>query len=144
MSNTGLSPRHLALVAIGGAVGTSARWGLLEATAGPDGGAAGPVLLANLVGCGLLGLLLSPTRGGGIGRSARLLAGAGFCGGLTTFSTFAVEVAGALRDGDPSGAIGYTAFSVAGGLAAFLLGRLIGDRINRTPTAGPTTGGAPC
>ena len=144
MSSIDLLPRHLVLVAIGGAVGTSARWGLLEATAGPDGGSAGPVLFANLLGCGLLGLLLGPPQDGGISRSARLLAGAGFCGGLTTFSTFAVEVARALRDGYLSGAVGYTVLSVAGGLVVFLLGRVIGGRINRTPTAEPTTGGAQC
>ena len=84
--------------------------------------------MANLVGCGLLGLLVGAARTRGVGRTTRLLVGAGFCGGLTTFSTFAVEVAAALRDGDPSGAVGYTVLSVAGGLAAFLLGRSIGRR----------------
>ena len=33
---------------------------------------------------------------------------------LTTFSTFAVEVAGALRSEDLSGAFGYTVLSVVG------------------------------
>ena len=84
--------------------------------------------MANLVGCGLLGLLVGAARTRGVGRTTRLLVGAGFCGGLTTFSTFAVEVAAALRDADPSGAVGYTVLSVAGGLAAFLLGRSIGQR----------------
>ena len=123
-----LPPRDLLLVAVGGAVGASARWGLLESTAGSNGGPAGPILLANLVGCGLLGLLVGAARTRGVGRTTRLLVGAGFCGGLTTFSTFAVEVAAALRDADPSGAVGYTVLSVAGGLAAFLLGRSIGRR----------------
>jgi len=123
-----LPPRDLFVVAFGGAVGASARWALLEATAGPDGGSAGPVLLANLVGCGLLGLLVGAAQGRSKGRTTHLLVGAGFCGGLTTFSTFAVEVAAALRDADPSGAIGYTVLSVAGGLTAFLLGRSIGQR----------------
>ena len=123
-----LSPRDLFVVAIGGVVGASARWALLEATAGSDGGSAGPVLLANLVGCGLLGLLVGVARGKSVGRTTRLLVGAGFCGGLTTFSTFAVEVAAALRDADPAGAVGYTVLSVAGGLTVFLLGRSIGRR----------------
>jgi len=126
-----LPTRDLLLVAVGGAVGASARWGLLESTVGSDGGRAGPILLANLVGCGLLGLLVGAARTRGVGRTTRLLVGAGFCGGLTTFSTFAVEVAAALRDADPSGAVGYTVLSVAGGLAAFLLGRSIGQRSGR-------------
>ena len=103
---------------IGGVIGAAARWGLLEATAATDDSPAGPVLLANLVGCGLLGLLL----GRGVASSTRLLAGVGFCGGLTTFSTFAVEVAEALRTSDASGALGYTVLSVGGGLATFWVG----------------------
>jgi len=122
-----LSARDLALVAGGGAIGAAVRWGLMETTAGTDGGLAGPVLLANLVGCGLLGLIL----GRGVGRSARLLVGAGLCAGLTTFSTFAVEVAHLLRDADPSGAASYAALSVVGGLVLYLLGRKIGETMTR-------------
>ena len=125
-----LPPRDLALVAAGGAIGAAARWVMLEATTGTGDGPAGPVLLANLVGCGLLGLLL----GRGVGSSTRLLVGAGFCGGLTTFSTFAVEVAEALRGSDVAGAIGYTVLSVVGGLATFLLGRTTGR------ATGPSSG----
>jgi len=123
----GPSVRELALVAVGGVIGAATRWGLLEATAGADGGPAGPVLLANLMGCGLLGLLL----GRGVASSTRLLAGVGFCGGLTTFSTFAVEVAEALRASDAAGAFGYAVLSVGGGLATFLLGRMTGRAILR-------------
>jgi len=83
------------------------------------------VLLANLLGCGLLGLLL----GRGVGSSTSLLVGSGLCGGLTTFSTYAVEVAKALRASNPSGAFGYTMLTVGGGLTAFLLGRMIGRSI---------------
>ena len=54
----GPSVQEIALVVIGGVIGAAARWGLLEATASTDDSPAGPVLLANLVGCGLLGLLL--------------------------------------------------------------------------------------
>lgn len=123
MSDTGLpTPRDVAFVAAGGAVGAAVRWALVEATAGPDGGIAGPVLLANVVGCAVLGLLV----GRGVAGRPRLLFGVGLCGGLTTFSTFAVEVAGALRNEDLSGAVGYTVLSVVGGLGAFVLGRRTG------------------
>ena len=123
MSGTGLPTlRDMAFVAAGGAVGASIRWALLEATADPDGGVAGPLLLANVVGCAFLGLLV----GRGVAGSPRLLLGVGLCGGLTTFSTFAVEVAHALRIEDLSGAVGYTVLSVVGGLGAFALGRRTG------------------
>ncbi|MEC8998818.1 MAG: CrcB family protein [Actinomycetota bacterium] len=124
------SARELAFVAVGGAVGAAARWALIEATAGSDGGVAGPVLLANVVGCAVLGLLL----GRGVAGSARLLLGVGLCGGLTTFSTFAVEVADALRTDDLPGAIGYTVLSVVGGLCAFVLGRQTGRATTKAPS----------
>ena len=130
----GPSVQEIALVVIGGVIGAAARWGLLEATAATDDNPAGPVLLANLVGCGLLGLLL----GRGVASSTRLLAGVGFCGGLTTFSTFAVEVAEALRTSDASGALGYTVLSVGGGLATFLLGRMTGRAILRGQPTEPS------
>ena len=123
MPTTGTpTSRDLLLVALGGTVGAAGRWAIVEATSGPDGAVAGPVLLVNLVGCGLLGLLL----GHGVGRSAHRLLGAGLCGGLTTFSTFAVEVAVGLRDGDTYGAVAYALLSVFGGLAALALGRQVG------------------
>lgn len=116
------------LVAAGGAVGAMARWALVEVTAGTDASLAGPVLLANLIGCAVLGVLL----GSRTSHSANRLIGMGFCGGLTTFSTFSVEVARALRDGNPSGGIVYAVLSVTGGLLIFSVGRKIGRATSRS------------
>ena len=108
------------MVALGGAAGAVARWALLAAAISPQ--FPWPTLLVNLVGCGLLGLL--------IGRRARpstlLLVGTGLCGGLTTFSTFAVEVADLLRHAELVLGFTYLAASVVGGLAAFRGGRNAG------------------
>ena len=101
----------LLLVAIGGTIGTGLRWAVLEAT--PESVFPWPVLVVNLVGCALLGALLGP----GTPRSTRLLVGTGLCGGLTTFSTFAVEVAQLFRTNDPYIAVAYIMASVFGGLS---------------------------
>ncbi len=69
-------------VALGGGLGAALRY----LTAHWRGAAVG-TLVVNLVGSALLGWLV----GRGISDSALLFAGAGFCGGLTTFSAFAVH-----------------------------------------------------
>ena len=112
--------RGLPLVAVGGAAGAVARWALLAAATPPQ--FPWPTLLVNLVGCGLLGILMGRlTR-----PSTLLLVGTGLCGGLTTFSTFAVEVADLLRHDDGVLGLAYLAASLVGGLAAFRGGRSAG------------------
>ena len=86
----------LLAVAVGGAAGSLARWGLLVQT-GEDAST------LTLFGLNVFGSLL---LGGVIAHRERLshevfaLLGTGFAGGLTTFSTFAVAVAQKLEDGE--------------------------------------------
>ena len=112
--------RGLPLVAVGGAAGAVARWALLAAITPPQ--CPWPTRLVNLVGCGLLGILM----GSRARPSTLLLVGTGLCGGLTTFSTFAVEVANLLRHDDGALGLAYLAASVVGGLAAFRGGHSAG------------------
>ena len=107
----------LLLVAVGGTIGAGLRGAVLEAT--PESVFPWPVLGVNLVGCALLGALLGPETP----RSTRLRVGTGLCGGLTTFSTFTVEVARLLRADDASTAVAYMVASEVGGLAGAITAR---------------------
>lgn len=82
-----------------------------------------PVLLVNVAGSILLGVLLAEEWSH---PGARLLlhdfGGIGFCGGLTTFSTFSLEVVHLAGDGDTSAAVLYAVSSVASTLLGVTLG----------------------
>lgn len=118
-----LQPPMLALVAVGGAVGTAAR-AALELGIPSAGGLPLDVLLINVVGSFLLGLLTARLVRRGPDddrrRRLRLLLGTGFCGGFTTYSTLAVGVAELLRAGTTGPGVGYAVGSVLlGGAAAW-------------------------
>jgi len=81
------------LVAIGAGVGGAARY-LVAMWAADRLGAAFPwgTLIIDVSGSFLLGfLVVLTTERLGLRPEVRLLLGTGFCGGYTTFSTFAVE-----------------------------------------------------
>ncbi|HLS62792.1 MAG TPA: CrcB family protein [Ruania sp.] len=124
-----LQPRSLALVAGGGAVGTTARH-LLETAFAPASGAVPWVtLVINVTGAFLLGALLTVLgrTGADVGwrRRVRLGVGTGALGGYTTYSTFAVEVCGLLGAGHTWAGTGYAAGTVLAGVAAAGLGLLL-------------------
>jgi len=57
--------------------------------------------LVNLIGCFLIGVFYAATeKSTALSPQTRLLLIAGFCGGFTTFSTFAFENMNLLRSGD--------------------------------------------
>ena len=58
----------------------------------------------------------------GISPRMRLLAGVGFCGSFTTFSTFSVDVVGMLSRGDMTRAFSYMAVNNVGGILAAFAG----------------------
>jgi CrcB protein len=119
-------PRHwdvgrVVAVALGGAAGAGTRWAVV-ASVGVSG-FPWPVFAVNVAGSVLLGILLAeePTH-----PSARLLlhdvGGIGFCGGLTTFSTFAVEVVNLWRAGDGATAATYALASIAAAIGGVVAG----------------------
>ena len=123
---TGIRPGAIALVAVGGVVGTAARYGLARAVPTSTGGWPWATFVVNLVGAFVLGALLEALARSGAGVSIqqriRLLVGTGFCGSLTTCSTFAVEIDLLVRNHDPGTAIGYLAASLIAGIAVTAAG----------------------
>ncbi len=86
--------------------------------------------VVNMVGCLLIGLLLGFfERTPGASASWRVFLTTGFCGGFTTFSTFAYESLTLARTGEVALLALYTAGSVGLGLlaawAGFSLARLV-------------------
>jgi CrcB protein len=113
----------LVAVAIGGAAGTIVRaWVSVEAAARTDSFPWG-TFAVNLAGSLVLGFVIAAALARSIPtRYVRPLLGTGFCGGLTTFSTFVVETDLLIRAGRIATAAGYVSASVIGGLAATWLG----------------------
>jgi fluoride exporter len=104
------------LVVLGGAVGAPLRYlvGLWGNRALPWG-----TLLVNVAGSALLGAL------GGLGTALpdpfAALLGAGFCGALTTYSTFGLEVVALLDRRRYPAAAGYVLLSAGAGVGAATL-----------------------
>jgi fluoride exporter len=79
----------------------------------------------NLAGSAVLGFLLGAQSHLGLSPAAFALLGTGFCGGLTTFSTFDYETLRLLEDG----ALGEAGVNVVGSLAAAVLLAWLGFRL---------------
>jgi len=113
--------RRVIAVAVGGAAGAALRWAVVASF--DAGRFPWPVLALNVVGSVLLGLLLAEEERR---PSARLVlhdaSGIGFCGGLTTFSTFSLEVVDLARDGNIGLAIMYTVVSVLAAVLGIVAG----------------------
>lgn len=124
MSHTRFDRLDLVALAVGGALGAGLRWAIDEL--GPnDAGFPIGTLTANVLGCAVLGAIVAQRRQRPERRRLWLGAGTGFCGSLTTFSTFAVELAtflgapGAVDGSTPVRALVYLTASIAAGAAAF-------------------------
>jgi CrcB protein len=113
------------VVGIGGVLGTWLRWWL-----GVRFNALFPTvplgtLAANLVGGYIIGVALGMiVQNLGLSPQARLFLMTGFCGGLTTFSTFSAETYTLLARGQLAWGLGEIAIHVCGSLVATALGVL--------------------
>lgn len=126
----------LGAIAVGGALGASARYGVAQLV--PFGADRFPwaTFVTNLSGSFALGLVLGlvlerfpPSR------YLRPFVATGFLGAYTTYSTFAVETVLLVRDGHAGLAVAYAGASVVGGFVVAWAG-LWTARIVPAPTRG--------
>ena len=118
------SMKTVIIIAVGGAIGSVARYGAqtyvykLYPIVFPLG-----TFLVNVLGCLLIGVFYAlAEKGNLLTPEWRLFLMTGFCGGFTTFSTFAFENANLMRSSDFLYAGLYILGSVVIGIAAVFLG----------------------
>jgi fluoride exporter len=111
-------------VAAGGGVGSVARY-VFARTMQDHFGSTFPVgtFAVNLLGCLILGFLMRIVLDTGeFSPTTRALLTTGFCGGFTTFSTFAWEATALIEEGSLRRAAAYVSGNVVAGLAGIWLG----------------------
>lgn len=130
-----MSPGGVALIAAGGAAGTLARYGLVEAVKvwNPQPTTPGAVpfpagtLAVNLLGClaiGYLATVMTP----GVRDELRTAVLVGILGGFTTFSSLAWEVQALWSAQRPAAAVVYLAASLVGGVGLAVVGKVVAGR----------------
>lgn len=105
------------LVAVGGGLGAGMRY-LAGRHLRSFGSFPVPTFVVNMIGCFVLGLLSGAT----VPAAAFALLGPGFCGGLTTYSTFATEAVGLARVRRSATSAAYVAASLVVGIGVAWVG----------------------
>lgn len=122
---------NIVLVAVGGALGAVARYGLVLLVRPHSPNWPLGTLIVNLIGCLAIGVI------GGAGQhvlspraDSRLWAFAviGILGGFTTFSSFGLETVELMQEGRTASAAAYVALSNVVGLGLAWLGYVLGAR----------------
>ncbi len=116
--------KYLILVFLGGGLGSALRY-YFSVVVNSQEIQWLPTLTVNLLGCMALGMLFSLFDKQSITQSWYLVLGVGFCGGLTTFSTFSLEVFNLMKQQDHVGMLTYLLISILGGLLFVFLGMWI-------------------
>jgi CrcB protein len=126
----------LAVISVGGALGSLCRWGLAEALPHQPGSIAWSTVTANVSGAFALGVLMVlAVDAWPRSRYLRPLVGVGLLGGYTTFSTAMLDLRSLFAEGEALRAAGYVSVTLVPGLLAVWLGlavmRALASRLSR-------------
>ena len=111
-------------IALGSVIGAWLRWGIsLKFNSVFENIPFGTVIV-NLIGAFIIGLAVSFFSNSSISPNYKLFVVTGFCGALTTFSTFSVEIVALLQASKFEYAISTIAIHVIGSLIFTVLGIL--------------------
>ncbi|MEO0339292.1 MAG: fluoride efflux transporter CrcB [Bacteroidota bacterium] len=113
-------------VFLGGGLGSVCRYGIAKLLAHHEFTFPWATLIANILACIILGLLVALNAKGVLKPNLQYLLMTGFCGGFSTFSTFAYENFQLLENGMTNYAIGNIAISLILGLGGIYLGLKLG------------------
>jgi CrcB protein len=86
-------------------------------------------LAVNVIGSLILGVVIGAVSAGGASPQVQLAVGTGFCGALTTYSTFSYETLRLLEDDARLFAAANVVVSIVAGLGAAFLGVAISQAI---------------
>ena len=115
--------KSIVAIGLGAALGALLRWQLGSRLNSVFPTIPPGTLTANLIGAYVIGLCIAFFASyPAISPEWRLLIVTGFCGGLTTFSTFSAEVTTLLQQGRISWALGAVAVHVSGSVAMTFAG----------------------
>ncbi|MEU6551438.1 fluoride efflux transporter CrcB [Streptomyces sp. NPDC046915] len=133
----------VAVVALGGALGATARYALSLAWPTPPGGFPWATFWTNVGGCAVIGVFMVViTEAWAAHHLVRPFFGTGVLGGFTTFSTYAVDIQRLLDGGRPGTALAYLAVTLLAALAA-VWAAAAATRGVLKPRPGPTEGTIP-
>lgn len=116
-------------VAAGGAVGSLGRWGIGRVLSAVLPGLPAGTFVANVLAGLVIGLVSGANAASPLPPEVKSLLTVGFCGGLSTFSTFTNETFGLMQSGNVAGAAANIAVNVVVCLLAVWAGTRLGAAI---------------